>query len=181
MSRFFDDPVLSDEQKDCLLKCKNGGVSNEAYWNDYRNRMPFHYIEDPNTDGYYYWSFGSTMSMKIILEDDFALTTSDEQNLYVPIAEVLKNSPTKFLRFDLKDFRGCVIDQRDIKASDFEYEDDKVTLIYKVSEELSAIMIPNDYNLYIYLMDGVMDENQELQVSYQKCLTEQGILIRVRS
>lgn len=185
MSRFFDEPVLNDDQKECLERCKNGGVSNEAYWNDYRNRMPFHYIEDPNTDGYYYWTFGATMNMQITLEDDFAYTVSGEdgaeQNLYTPIAEILKGSPTKFLRFVLKDFRGVVIETQELTASSLEYEGDKVKATFVVSEKLSAIMVPNEYNLYIYLIDGVSDDNGELQVNYQKCLTEQGILIRVRS
>lgn len=179
MSRFFDEPVLSDEQKECKKRCKNGEVSNEAYWNDYRNRMPFHYIEDPNTDGYYYWQFGSTINLEIILEDDFAYTDGEE-NFYIPISEILKDAPTKFIRFSMKDFRGVEIAVQDVDSSEFTFDDTRVIATFKVTSELSATMIPNDYKLYIYLIDGVTDDNGELQANYQKCLTEQGILIRVR-
>ena len=52
MSRFFDDKVLSDDQI-CEETCENGQVSPESRYNDYRNRLPFHYIEDGENDGYY--------------------------------------------------------------------------------------------------------------------------------
>ena len=53
MSKFFEEPILSDSQKDDLCSCDQGSVSPEARYNDYRNRMPFHYIEDDINDGYY--------------------------------------------------------------------------------------------------------------------------------
>ena len=71
MSRFFDDKVLSDDQI-CEESCKNGQVSPESRYNDYRNRLPFHYIEDGENDGYYYWTYGATMELSIILSDDVA-------------------------------------------------------------------------------------------------------------
>lgn len=71
MSRFFDDTVLSDDQI-CEESCKNGQVSPESRYNDYRNRLPFHYIEDGENDGYYYWTYGATMELSIILSDDVA-------------------------------------------------------------------------------------------------------------
>lgn len=71
MSRFFDDKVLSDDQI-CEETCENGQVSPESRYNDYRNRLPFHYIEDGENDGYYYWTYGATMELSIILSDDVA-------------------------------------------------------------------------------------------------------------
>lgn len=71
MSRFFDDKVLSDDQI-CEEACENGQVSPESRYNDYRNRLPFHYIEDGENDGYYYWTYGATMELSIILSDDVA-------------------------------------------------------------------------------------------------------------
>lgn len=71
MSRFFDDKVLSDDQI-CEEACENCQVSPESRYNDYRNRLPFHYIEDGENDGYYYWTYGATMELSIILSDDVA-------------------------------------------------------------------------------------------------------------
>jgi len=72
MSRFFDDKVLSDDQICEETCCDNGQVSPESRYNDYRNRLPFHYIEDGENDGYYYWTYGATMELSIILSDDVA-------------------------------------------------------------------------------------------------------------
>lgn len=84
MSKFFDDEREVDygvekyyndhkPQPPKLPESKNGGVSNEAYLNDYRNRMPFHYIEE-GTDGYYYWQYGATMEILFEITDEVALT-----------------------------------------------------------------------------------------------------------
>lgn len=73
MPRFFDKEVLSDDQIAEACKCDNGGVSNEYLYNDYRNRMPFHYIEDGRSDGYYYWTYGATMELSIRLSDALAV------------------------------------------------------------------------------------------------------------
>lgn len=73
MPRFFDKEVLSDDQIAEACKCDNGGVSNEFLYNDYRNRMPFHYIEDGRSDGYYYWTYGATMELSIRLSDALAV------------------------------------------------------------------------------------------------------------
>lgn len=73
MPRFFDKEVLSDDQIAEACKCDNGGVSNEFLYNDYRNRMPFHYIEDGQSDGYYYWTYGATMELSIRLSDALAV------------------------------------------------------------------------------------------------------------
>lgn len=72
MSKFFEEPILSDNQKDDLCSCDQGSVSPEARYNDYRNRMPFHYIEDDINDGYYYWTFGATMEIEFELEGNIA-------------------------------------------------------------------------------------------------------------
>ena len=85
MSRFFNDENSIDTgaiqtQLDRAQRLHisegcdtNGGISNEYYLNDYRNRMPFHYIEDSN-DGYYYWQYGATMVIEFIFEDAVAIT-----------------------------------------------------------------------------------------------------------
>ena len=78
MPRFFDKEVLSDDQIAESCECENGGVSNEYLYNDYRNRMPFHYIEDGKSDGYYYWTYGATMELSIRLSD--ALAVGDESS-----------------------------------------------------------------------------------------------------
>lgn len=74
MPRFFDEAVLSDDQIEESEKCTCGGVSPEALYNDYRNRMPFHYVEDDTNDGYYFWSYGATMELEIELEGEVAVT-----------------------------------------------------------------------------------------------------------
>lgn len=52
---------------------ENGGISNEAFLNDYRNRMPFHYIEQ-GTEGYYYWQYGATMEIEFEISDEIAFS-----------------------------------------------------------------------------------------------------------
>ena len=81
MSRFFDDEpdfdVVQEHEDRCprphLPHEHNGGISNEAYLNDYRNRMPFHYIEE-GKDGYYYWQYGATMEIEFTITDEAAHT-----------------------------------------------------------------------------------------------------------
>lgn len=53
--------------------CEDGGTSNEAFLNDYRNRMPYHYIEQ-GTEGYYYWQYGATMEIEFEISDEIAST-----------------------------------------------------------------------------------------------------------
>lgn len=72
MSKFFEEPILSDSQKEEMCSCDQGSVSPEARYNDYRNRMPFHYIEDDINDGYYYWTYGATMEIEFELEGNIA-------------------------------------------------------------------------------------------------------------
>lgn len=71
MPRFFDVGILSDDEIEKECEC-NGGISNQSRYNDYRNRLPFHYIEDGETDGYYYWTFGATMELCIELSNEIA-------------------------------------------------------------------------------------------------------------
>ena len=61
-----EDAGLSDQ-----VPCSKPDISPEAYLNDYRNRMPFHYIEE-GSDGYYYWQYGSIMDLVINFVDEIA-------------------------------------------------------------------------------------------------------------
>lgn len=86
MSRFFDD---DEDVRDSGVACnhadtdlprprpvptsRNGGTSNAAYLNDYRNRAPFHYIEE-GTDGYYFWQYGAQMEIEFEISDEIANT-----------------------------------------------------------------------------------------------------------
>lgn len=85
MANFFDD--FGDDEFDGgegVSSTTNGGISNGAYLNDYRNRAPFHYIED-GKDGYYYWQYGATMEIEFLL--DYEIAFSDIQ-LY-PVEDIL--------------------------------------------------------------------------------------------
>lgn len=84
MSKFFDDEEEIDygvaqntadnsPHAPKIQKPANGGTSQQAYLNDYRNRMPFHYIEEGG-DGYYYWQYGATMEIVFTITDEVALT-----------------------------------------------------------------------------------------------------------
>lgn len=104
-------------------------------------------------------------------------------NSYISISDFLKDSTTKYLRFDMLNFRGEVIDTKIIRASDLIYKDDKVYAKYNVDEHLSAIMVPEQYRLFIYLINEVPDDSGDSEtkkIIYNKCLTENGILIRVK-
>lgn len=52
---------------------QDGGISNQAFLADYRNRQPYHYIEI-GEDGYYYWNYGETVVLEITIEDGVAIT-----------------------------------------------------------------------------------------------------------
>lgn len=52
---------------------QDGGTSNQAFLADYRNRLPYHYIEQGD-DGYYYWNYGETLVLEFTLEDGVAIT-----------------------------------------------------------------------------------------------------------
>lgn len=178
MSRFFDEEILSDDQIEESCQC-NGGVSNQTRYNDYRNRMPFHYIEDGQPDGYYYWDFGATMNMEIELEDDIAFTDGSS-NQYVPISDYFRDSLTKSLKFVLKDFRGNIINTQIVPASQLTLTPNSVKVTYKITEELSSIMVPNQYRLFIYIIDEVQNDPEEpSEIVFNKCLTDNGILIKV--
>ena len=104
-------------------------------------------------------------------------------NIYMSIMNFLKDSPTKYLRFDMQNFRGDVINTQIIRASDLTYVEDKVYAKYKITPELSAMMVPEQYRLFIYLIDEVQGEtgdSQDNKIIYNKCLTENGIFIRVK-
>jgi hypothetical protein len=100
MSRFFDDDRMVDSgaiqaQLDAQSGTRfsgpelgtNGGISNEYYLNDYKNRMPFHYVEEGD-DGYYYWHYGATMVIELEIED-LSLAITDDTPPYV--VKVKKN------------------------------------------------------------------------------------------
>lgn len=88
MANFFDnfDDIENSETPQDYEYGVEGGVSNEAYLNDYRNRKPFHYIEE-GTDGYYYWQYGATMEIEIEIVDEVAFTT--EEVPVFPVEDVL--------------------------------------------------------------------------------------------
>lgn len=178
MSRFFDEEILSDDQIEESCKC-DGGISNQTRYNDYRNRMPFHYIEDGQSDGYYYWDFGATMNMEIELEDDIAFS-ENSSNQYVPISDYFRDGENKALKFVLKDFRGNIINVQLVKGTDLILTDTSVKTTYKITEELSSIMVPNQYRLYIYIVEMTQSDTEEPpQTVFNKCLTDNGILIKV--
>ena len=91
MARFFEDDRLVDcgaiqsqEDAEGVVEPnvgENGGISNQYCLNDYRNRMPFHYVEEGD-DGYYYWHYGATMVIEIELED-LSLAITDDTPLFV--------------------------------------------------------------------------------------------------
>lgn len=70
-----DDQQVLHTHKDAGLSeqvpCSKPDISPEAYVNDFRNRMPFHYIEE-GSDGYYYWQYGSIMDLVINFVDEIA-------------------------------------------------------------------------------------------------------------
>lgn len=51
----------------------NGGTSPEQYLAEYREREPYHYIEE-GSDGYYYWQYGETVVIELELTDELAFT-----------------------------------------------------------------------------------------------------------
>lgn len=84
MSRFFGgeeefDRGVAENHRDAANyphaapEDDDGGVSNQAFLADYRNRMPYHYIEN-GEDGYYYWNYGETLVLEFTIEDGVAST-----------------------------------------------------------------------------------------------------------
>ncbi|MCM1322798.1 MAG: hypothetical protein NC218_01295 [Acetobacter sp.] len=85
MGRFFDSDSQVDESvvkthddyaravEHAAPANEHGGTSNEAFLNDYRNRMPYHYIEE-GSEGYYYWQYGATMEIEFEITDEVAFT-----------------------------------------------------------------------------------------------------------
>lgn len=105
------------------------------------------------------------------------------KNSYIPIVDFLKGSKTKYLKFVMQNFRGEEINTQVIRAEDLDYSGDCVTAKYKINDELSAIMVPEQYRLFIYLIDeepADPESSSEPTIIYNKCLTENGIQIRVK-
>lgn len=103
MSRFFEDDTMIDKGAQQSQQAAqsgerfiepdagtSGGVSNQYYLNDYRSRMPFHYIEEGN-DGYYYWHYGATMVIEVEMED-LSIAHTDDTPLFV--IDVRRNGTT---------------------------------------------------------------------------------------
>ena len=181
-NRFFDEEVFDDNQRD-RFRHKDGGVSPEARQNDYRNRMPFHYVENPGDDGYYYWQYGATIDIEFTLENEVAFSDGEEHNTYISIADYFKDSDTRKLVFTLQDFRGDEITEQEVKASKLTFDGDDVKAIFRVNKRLSAMMVPGQYKLFIYIVDENLEQSGESTdetVYFNKCLTEKGIAIRVR-
>lgn len=101
-------------------------------------------------------------------------------NKYISIVDFLKGSKTKYLRFDMQNFRGEVIDSKIIKADDLIYSNTCVKAKYPVDDKLSAIMVPERYKLFVYLIDQIINEDGTSKEIYNKCLTENGISIQVK-
>lgn len=94
MARFLEDDIMLDggavqshldaQSNQRILATPedtNGGISNEYYLNDYRNRMPFHYVESGD-DGYYYWHYGATMIIELEF-DDLSIAVTDDTPPYL--------------------------------------------------------------------------------------------------
>ncbi len=86
MTNFFDNfDDIGDTPQDAEYSVQ-GGVSNAAYLNDYRNRMPFHYIQN-GTDGFYYWQYGSTMEIEIEIIDEVAFSSGEDTPVF-PVEDI---------------------------------------------------------------------------------------------
>lgn len=75
MARFYDDSDIIEPKQKKPRKPRlprevghTSNIHNDVYMNDYRNRMPFHYVSD--TEEYYYWQYGSVIEVEFTISDE---------------------------------------------------------------------------------------------------------------
>lgn len=103
---------------------------------------------------------------------------------YISFGEYVRSTPGAVLLFVLRDARGKELERQVVTYEQLGMSDSKsYTAKFIVDELLSAKMIPGSYTLYMYVglpRAGAKTNLTPADYTFDKCLTEQGIQIRVR-
>lgn len=103
---------------------------------------------------------------------------------FISFGEYVRSTPGAVLLFVLRDFRGQELNRQVVHYDEFGMTDSKsYTAKFIVDELLSAKMIPGSYTLYMYVgipKSGKTEPLSPEDYTFDKCLTEQGVQIRVR-
>lgn len=105
------------------------------------------------------------------------------ENEVVSIREYLESIENSAIIFILKNYSGETLDSQVITAGDIKVKSTKtITASFVVDQVLTTKMIPGNYRLFVYI--AIPKEEDRVPVRVQdyildKCLTEQGIKIRV--
>ena len=104
---------------------------------------------------------------------------------YISLSDYLRSTDGSVLLFVLNDARGNEITRQVVTLDQLEQANAKsYTAKFVVDEMLSSIMIPETYTLYLYIAlpkSSVSKDNLTPEdYVFDKCLTEQGIKLRVR-
>lgn len=104
------------------------------------------------------------------------------EETYISFKEYLDSQPGAVLLFILRDFRGAEFARQVVLANDvIILETGRLKANFIVDERLSARMVPGNYTLYIYVgLPKLATSTSPSDYEPEKCLTEQGIKIRVR-
>lgn len=104
---------------------------------------------------------------------------------YISLGEYLQSTEGAVLLFVLNDARGNEINRQIVTFEQLQLTTtSSYTAKFVVDELLSATMIPGTYTLYLYIglpsSTATANPLTPADYTFDKCLTEQGIKLRVR-
>ena len=108
------------------------------------------------------------------------------QDRYMSFGEYIQNTPGAVLLFVLRDVHDKELDRQVVSYENLGMTTTRTyTARFVVDELLTAKMVPGQYTLYMYIgvPKSASKEKEELppdDYTYDRCLTEQGVKIRVR-
>ena len=108
------------------------------------------------------------------------------QDRYMSFGEYIQNTPGAVLLFVLRDVHDKEVDRQVVSYENLGMTTTRTyTARFVVDELLTAKMVPGQYTLYMYIgvPKSASKEKEELtpdDYTYDRCLTEQGVKIRVR-
>ena len=106
------------------------------------------------------------------------------QDFRISLGDYLQDTPGAVLLFVLNDARGQEINRQVVSFDDLTLSGEHTyNAKFIVDELLSAVMVPADYTLYLYVglpSSSAKEPYAPTDYYFDKCLTEQGVRLRVR-
>lgn len=105
------------------------------------------------------------------------------ENTVISIREYLGSINNSAIVFVLRDYNGKTLDSQIVRSENIKIKSSRtISAEFKVDQVLTQKMVPGNYRLFTYIgipKEGVETPTKVKDYILDKCLTEQGIRIRV--